>query len=353
LNPIDPALAVADFDYALPSELIAQHPVAQRSASRLLVLQGSTPLDTQFTDLSRYLKSGDLLVFNDTQVIKARLFGEKASGGKVEVMIERITGTHEARAQIRASKPPKPGSRLRMQGGFGLLVKARAKPPADRFYDLQVEGDTPLLTLLDAHGHWPLPPYITRADEVEDASRYQTVFAAQPGAVAAPTAGLHFDQAMLENLDSIGVFKASITLHVGSGTFLPVQVDKVADHTMHREWVSVPQATAQAVADCKARGNQVVCVGTTTIRALESAALATGVVEAGARETGIFITPGFRFHVADRLITNFHLPKSTLLMLVSAFAGTEPIRAAYRHAIAQRYRFFSYGDAMLLTRVSN
>jgi S-adenosylmethionine:tRNA ribosyltransferase-isomerase len=350
--PVDPALQVDEFDYALPPDLIAQHPSPLRSASRLLVVDGLAQQDTVFSQLGTFLQRGDLLVFNDTRVIKARLFGEKPSGGKVEVMVERVIGQSQVRAQLRASKPPKAGTQLLMQGGFTFDVVTRAAPPEERFYDLAVHGGAPILPLLEAHGHWPLPPYIAREDGADDATRYQTVFASTPGAVAAPTAGLHFDEATLENLHSMGVSTASITLHVGSGTFLPVQVARVADHTMHSEWASVPQATVDAVAQCKARGGRVVCVGTTVIRALESAALANGAPTAGARETDIFITPGFRFNVADRLLTNFHLPKSTLLMLVSAFAGREAIRAAYAHAIAQRYRFFSYGDAMLLSRAA-
>lgn len=340
--------SVSDFDFELPPELIAQHPAAERSASRLLDGRSSSPVDRIFRELPDLLNPGDLLIFNNTKVIKARIYGAKHSGGAVEALVERvIPGTCEVWAHMRASKSPKPGSFVRFNDAFDAEVLGRCGPDNGMFH-LRLPSDP--FALLEQHGHVPLPPYIEHADEADDVRRYQTVFAQEPGAVAAPTAALHFDEALLARLAERGVATAHVTLHVGAGTFQPVRVDNLADHKMHSEWFEVSEATVAAVAACRARGGRVVAVGTTTLRALESAALGGG-LRAGARETEIFITPGFQFQVVDRLITNFHLPKSTLMMLVSAFAGYEPIMALYRHAIAQGYRFFSYGDAMLLERV--
>jgi len=337
---------LSDFDFDLPPELIAQHPAAERSASRLLDGRSLPPVDRVFRELPGLLQPGDLLVFNDTRVIKARLFGVKASGGQVEALIERVLPGREVLAHLRASKSPKAGSNVRFADAFDAEVIGRAGPEGGLFR-LRFPDD-PLL-LLEAHGHVPLPPYITHADSADDESRYQTVFAARPGAVAAPTAALHVDQAVLAALDARGVQRASVTLHVGAGTFQPVRSERLEEHKMHSEWFDVSAATVAAIARTRAAGGRIVAIGTTTLRALESAALG-GSLQAGARETDIFITPGFEFKVIDLLVTNFHLPKSTLLMLVSAFAGHARMQALYRHAIAGRYRFFSYGDAMLLSR---
>lgn len=341
---------LADFDFALPPELIAQHPLPERSASRLLDGRAEVPVDRVFRELPALLEPGDLLVFNDTRVIKARLLGRKASGGAVEALVERVLPGHEVLAHLRASKTPMPGSALRFEGpdgaGFDAEVLGRGGPQ-DSLFHLRLPDEPH--ALLERHGHVPLPPYITHADDADDERRYQTVFAARPGAVAAPTAALHFDEALLAALDARGVGRAQVTLHVGAGTFQPVRTENLAEHRMHSEWFEVPAPTVEAIARTHAAGGRVVAVGTTTLRALESAARG-GTLEAGSRETDIFITPGFRFRIVDTLITNFHLPKSTLLMLVSAFAGHARIRALYAHAIAQRYRFFSYGDAMLLSR---
>ncbi len=338
----------SDFDFALPPELIAQHPAPERSASRLLDGRGATPVDRVFRDLPGLLNPGDLLVFNNTKVIKARLYGHKASGGAAEALVERVLpGTQEVWAHVRASKSPKPGTRLYFaDGAFEAEVLGRCGPD-DGMFHLRFDGEP--FALLEQHGHVPLPPYIEHADEADDVRRYQTVFAKEPGAVAAPTAALHFDEGVLAALAARGVQTAHVTLHVGAGTFQPVRVEKLDEHKMHSEWFEVSAATVDAIAQARARGGRVVAVGTTTLRALESAARG-GTLQAGARETDIFITPGFEFRVVDTLVTNFHLPKSTLMMLVSAFAGYEPVMALYRHAIAERYRFFSYGDAMLLER---
>lgn len=342
-----PNHTVADFDFDLPPELIAQHPARERSGSRLLDATGPAAVDRVFRELPELLSAGDLLVFNNTKVIKARLYGVKATGGSVEALVERVLpGTREVWMHLRASKSPKPGSRVRFADAFDAEVLGRCGPD-DGLFHLRFAGDP--FALLDAHGHVPLPPYIAHADDAEDERRYQTVFAKEPGAVAAPTAALHFDDALLARLAERGVSMAHVTLHVGAGTFQPVRVETLAEHKMHSEWFEVPQATVEAVAACRARGGRVVAVGTTTLRALESAARG-GQLQAGARETDIFITPGFEFRVVDRLVTNFHLPKSTLMMLVSALAGHARVMALYHHAIAQRYRFFSYGDAMLLER---
>ncbi|TCP07685.1 tRNA preQ1(34) S-adenosylmethionine ribosyltransferase-isomerase QueA [Caldimonas thermodepolymerans] len=337
---------LSDFDFALPAELIAQHPAPQRSASRLLDATGDAPADRVFRDLPQRLAPGDLLVFNDTRVIKARLYGTKATGGSVEALVERILPGHEVLAHLRASKSPRPGTVVRFAGAFDAEVLGRGGPDGGLFH-LRFPDDP--LVLLERHGHVPLPPYITHADTDEDERRYQTVFADKPGAVAAPTAALHFDDAVLQGLAQRGVRTANVTLHVGAGTFQPVRTENLAEHRMHTEWFEVPAATVQAIEATHATGGRVVSVGTTTLRALESAARG-GALRAGCAETDIFITPGFEFRVVDLLITNFHLPKSTLMMLVSAFAGYERVMALYRHAIAQRYRFFSYGDAMVLDR---
>ncbi|CAN6484451.1 unnamed protein product [Victoria cruziana] len=343
---------LSDFDFDLPEDLIAQEPAAERTASRLLDGTGPQPVDRIFKDLPSLLRRGDLLVFNNTRVIKARLYGQKATGGAVEALVERVLPGHEVLAHMRASKSPKVGSTVRFADAFDAEVIGRTGPDGGMFH-LRFQSDP--LALLDAHGHVPLPPYITHADSADDERRYQTVFAKHPGAVAAPTAALHFDEALLQQLADQGVDRAEVTLHVGAGTFQPVRTDNLAEHKMHSEWFEVPEATVQAIRRTRAAGGRVVVVGTTTLRALESAALGASpqeILQAGSRDTDIFITPGFDLKVVDVLITNFHLPKSTLMMLVSALAGYEPIRALYAHAIAQRYRFFSYGDAMLIQRAS-
>ena len=335
---------LADFDFALPPELVAQHPAPERSGSRLLDGREARPIDRVFRELPALLAPGDLLVFNDTRVIKARLLGVKATGGSVEALVERVLPDREVLAHLRASKSPKAGSRLRFADAFDAEVLGRSGPE-DALFHLRFDDEP--LALLERHGHVPLPPYITHADSADDERRYQTVFAAKPGAVAAPTAALHFDAGLLAELTRHGIATANVTLHVGAGTFQPVRTEALSEHRMHSEWFDVPEATVQAIARTRASGGRIVTVGTTTLRALESAAL-SGALQAGSRETDIFITPGFAFRVVDVLVTNFHLPKSTLMMLVSAFAGFDRVRALYAHAIEQRYRFFSYGDAMLL-----
>ena len=336
-----------DFHYDLPPELIAQAPAGTRSASRLLHLDGATGAlrDGLFPDIVSLLDPGDLLVVNDTRVIKARLLGRKASGGRVEVLVERVNGLHQADVQLRASHAPRAGSRLLLGDGVEAEVLGRN----GELYRLQFAGDDDVWTLLERHGAVPLPPYIGHKPDAEDEARYQTIYAKTPGAVAAPTAGLHFDEAILGALRAKGVGVATLTLHVGAGTFQPVRVQDLSEHRMHSEWYSLPQATVDALAATRAAGGRVVAVGTTSLRALESAA-AAGEPVAGAAETTLFVLPGYRFRIVDRLVTNFHLSRSTLLMLVSAFGGIENIRNAYRHAIAQRYRFISYGDAMLIDR---
>ena len=346
------SFTLSDFDFILPPELIAQHPATERSGSRLLDGTGPAPVDRIFHTLPSLLKAGDLLVFNDTKVLKARLFGEKASGGKVELLVERVLTGNQVAAHMRVSKKPEPGATITMVGGDGFCATLLGRwPDANgtlfRFVLSNDAGDDPY-TLMERHGHIPLPPYITHTDSEEDALRYQTVFASRPGAVAAPTAALHFDDALLAQLEAQGVQRASVTLHVGAGTFQPVKTENLAEHQMHSEWYEVPAATQQAIADCKARGGRVVAVGTTTVRTLESWAQ-SGLVSG---DTRIFITPGFVFQHVDFLVTNFHLPKSSLMMLVSAFAGYEKIMALYQHAIREQYRFFSYGDAMLLQKMS-
>jgi len=335
---------LSDFDFVLPDALIAQHPLPERASSRLLHCAADGLHDRLFTELPMLLAPGDLLVFNDTRVIKARLFGNKASGGKVEVLVERVLGGPRALAQIRASHAPLPGGQLHFDQGVEATVVARH----EGFFELEFNQE--VLPMLERQGSLPLPPYIAHAADQVDEERYQTVFARQPGAVAAPTAGLHFDAGVLAALAARGIESATLTLHVGAGTFQPVRVEQLAEHVMHLEHYDIPQELLRKVAATRARGGRVVAVGTTVLRALESSA-SEGVLRAGPGETRLFITPGYRFKAVDLLVTNFHLPKSTLLMLVSAFAGVERIRAAYAHAIAARYRFFSYGDAMLLQPV--
>lgn len=337
--------SLSDFDFTLPPELIAQTPLPNRSASRLLHLEGKTIIDRNFIDLVNQLSEGDVLVFNDTRVLKARFFGIKNTGGKVEVLVERVLHNNAEQrcvlAQIRASKSPTPGSTIRLADAFDVEVGERV----GEFYTVHFPGD--VFELLEKHGSLPLPPYIEhKADEVDE-TRYQTVYSKVPGAVAAPTAGLHFDAVMLEQCRLKGIQFAYVTLHVGAGTFQPVRQEELSKHDMHSEWYSVPEATVSAVQKAQAAGRDVVAVGTTSLRALESASQ-SGQLKAGNANTRLFITPGYQFKTVTRLVTNFHLPKSTLLMLVSAFAGYDEIRAAYQHAIVQKYRFFSYGDAMLL-----
>jgi S-adenosylmethionine:tRNA ribosyltransferase-isomerase len=340
-------LKLSDFDYGLPPELIAQFPADERGASRLLHLDGRSGElgDRRFRELPQLVKAGDVLVMNDTRVIKARLTGRKESGGQVEVLVERVLDFERVLAQVRASKTPRAGSRLLLAGG----TKAEVLGRAGEFFELRFIDCTDVFALLERAGSVPLPPYIAHAADAGDAARYQTVYARTPGAVAAPTAGLHFDEALLTAIKARGVELAWVTLHVGAGTFQPVRVEDLDAHVMHAEWYALPQATADAIARARTAGGNVIAVGTTSLRALESAA-AGGELRAGNAETRLFIVPGYRFRVVDRLITNFHLPRSTLMMLVSAFAGIDNIRRAYAHAVNTRYRFFSYGDAMLLEK---
>ncbi len=339
------AVKKSDFHFDLPNELIAQAPLPERSASRLLVLDGAADriVDAQFRDLVDLVRPGDLLVFNDTRVIPARLFGRKSTGGEVEVLIERVLGTHEVRAQMRASKTPKEGTRLELGDGVPATVLGRD----GEFFRLRFDTPEPLESVLHRIGHMPLPPYIRREDQHDDHARYQTVFAREPGAVAAPTAGLHFDAPLLDALGAKGAVFGHVTLHVGAGTFQPMRVDSVHDHRMHSEWLNVGAELCARITETRAAGHRVIAVGTTVVRALESASR-DGIVQPFAGETQIFIFPGYRIRSVDALITNFHLPESTLLMLVSAFAGRERVLAAYRHAVAAQYRFFSYGDAMFI-----
>jgi S-adenosylmethionine:tRNA ribosyltransferase-isomerase len=339
---------LSDFDFELPDRLIAQHPLATRSSSRLLDGSHRLLVDRIFVNLPQLLTPQDLLVLNDTEVVRARLFGQKPTGGAVELLVERVLADGLVVAHFRASKKPPVGTRIQMHGGFTAELLGRWPEPDGQLFKFafaNAAGDN-AYALMATHGHMPLPPYIDRADATADDARYQTVFAKNPGAVAAPTAALHFDQALLDTLHAQGVETAHVTLHVGAGTFMPVKTEVLAQHTMHLERYSVPAGTLAAIDRCKKRGGRVVAIGTTTVRTLESWA-ASGLSEG---DTGIFITPGFEFKVVDALVTNFHLPKSTLMMLVSAFAGHEKIREMYRHAIAQNYRFFSYGDAMFLVR---
>ena len=335
--------SLSDFDFELPQELIAQVPLPQRSASRLLHVEPDELKDRAFADIVDLLMPGDLLVFNDTKVLKARFYGVKATGGKIEALVERILDTRTVLAQVRASKTPVAGSIIRLADAFDVTVGERA----GEFFTLHFPSD--VFELIEAHGRLPLPPYIEHEADAVDETRYQTVYAKEPGAVAAPTAGLHFDEDLLKRLRDKGIKMAFVTLHVGAGTFQPVRSENLAEHKMHSEWYTISQETVDAVQAAQAAGRDVLAVGTTSMRALESASQ-TGELLAGSADTRLFITPGYRFKTVSRLITNFHLPKSTLLMLVSAFAGYERIKSAYAHAIAQRYRFFSYGDAMLLRR---
>ncbi len=339
------------FDYELPQALIAQMPARERTASRLLLVGADGLRDAQFADVLAQFTSGDVLVLNNTKVIKARLFGQKATGGKVEVMVERVSGTHECVAQIRASKAPQPDTVIRVADDAELTVLSKE----GRFYHLR--SAQPILPMLEQYGHLPLPPYIDHAADDFDAQRYQTVFAQRDGAVAAPTAGLHFDEDLLRKVQGKGVQLAYVTLHVGAGTFLPVSSENLSEHVMHEEWYEIPQATADAINQARAQGRRVVSVGTTSLRALESAYVqqnperhADWQMRAATAETRLFIRPPYQFGVVDALITNFHLPQSTLLMLVSAFSGVQTMRDVYNHAISQKYRFFSYGDAMWLQR---
>jgi S-adenosylmethionine:tRNA ribosyltransferase-isomerase len=338
--------SLSDFDFDLPQELIAQLPLPERSASRLLHVDGQAMHDRVFSDILDLLSPGDLLVFNNTRVLKARFPGMKETGGKIEALVERVLDERTVLAQVRASKSPPPGTRIRLADAFDVTVGERA----GEFFTLHFPGN--VFDLIEAHGRLPLPPYIEHAADQFDEQRYQTVYAKEPGAVAAPTAGLHFDEALLDALQARGVRLAFVTLHVGAGTFQPVRTENLAEHKMHSEWYTIPDETVAAVREARAAGRAVVAVGTTSMRALESASQ-SGALRAGSDDTQLFITPGYVFKTVDRLITNFHLPKSTLLMLVSAFAGYDTIRSAYAHAIAQRYRFFSYGDAMLLTNTSS
>ncbi|MCU6432431.1 tRNA preQ1(34) S-adenosylmethionine ribosyltransferase-isomerase QueA [Undibacterium sp. Jales W-56] len=345
-----PTLTLSDFDFDLPEELIAQTALPDRSASRLLHVDGDRLADRHFADIVEQLSAGDLLVFNDTRVLKARFHGVKETGGKVEMLVERVisntAGAHIVHVQLRASKSPQAGAKIRLADAFDVVVGERA----GEFFTLHFPGD--VFELIEQYGRLPLPPYINHEADDFDEQRYQTVYSRVPGAVAAPTAGLHFDQALLDRCQEKGIQFAYVTLHVGAGTFQPVRTENLADHAMHSEWYTIPQATVDAVRATKAAGKSVVAVGTTSMRALESGSQ-SGSLQAGSDDTRLFITPGYVFKTVDRLITNFHLPKSTLLMLVSAFAGYDRIRAAYAHAIAHRYRFFSYGDAMLLTNTSD
>ncbi len=335
--------SLSDFDFDLPPGLIAQAPLPHRSASRLLQVQSDALVDRVFSEIIDLVQPGDVLVFNDTRVLNARFFGVKETGGKVEVLVERVLDATTVLAQVRASKSPPAGTTLRLADAFDVSVGERA----GEFFTLRFPSDA--IALIDQYGRLPLPPYIEHTADEVDAQRYQTVYAKNPGAVAAPTAGLHFDDALLQKLKDKGVKLAWLTLHVGAGTFQPVRTENLAEHTMHSEWYSISQDTLDVIEAAQRAGRDVIAVGTTSLRALESAS-ASGRLLAGSADTQIFITPGYRFRTVSRLITNFHLPKSTLMMLVSAFAGYERIRRAYDHAIAQRYRFFSYGDAMLLDR---
>ncbi|MCL1141587.1 tRNA preQ1(34) S-adenosylmethionine ribosyltransferase-isomerase QueA [Shewanella gaetbuli] len=343
-------MRVTDFSFELPDELIARYPTEQRNASRLLTLNGQNGqlADKQFTDLLELINPGDLMVFNNTRVIPARLFGQKSTGGKLEILVERMLDDKRILAHVRSSKSPKVDSIINLDSGYQMKMVARH----DALFELELLADNTLLAVLEEIGHMPLPPYIDRPDEDADKERYQTVYNQKPGAVAAPTAGLHFDDAMLQALKDKGVNIAFVTLHVGAGTFQPVRVDNVLEHKMHSEWAEVPQTVVDLIAQTKAAGNRVVAVGTTSVRSLESAAKACGdaPLTEFSGDTDIFIYPGFNFKVVDAMVTNFHLPESTLIMLLSAFAGYDEVMHAYHHAIEQKYRFFSYGDAMFVTK---
>ena len=344
-----------DFDFYLPDTLIAQHPTSSRNASKLLYVGGQSSLlmDKQFVDFPSLLNTNDLLIFNDTRVIKARLFGTKTTGGQVEILVERVLDNHHVLAHIRASRAPKAGSTMRLAEAFDAEVLGRD----DDLFHVRFLGDMAVLDLLERYGALPLPPYITHHADAQDDERYQTVYAKHAGAVAAPTAGLHFDETVLNALKTKGVNIAYVTLHVGAGTFQPVRVDNIKDHKMHSEIYHISSETVALIEATKQAGNKVIAVGTTSLRALESAAQKAlnegrtyALLEAGSAETSIFITPGFDFKIVDKLLTNFHLPKSTLLMLVSAFAGFDAIKQAYAHAVDKKYRFFSYGDAMFIEK---
>ncbi|TMH34954.1 MAG: tRNA preQ1(34) S-adenosylmethionine ribosyltransferase-isomerase QueA [Betaproteobacteria bacterium] len=339
----DRVYRLSDFDFELPSELIAQRPAPARSASRLLRVAGSALEDLDFVALPDLFAAGDVLVMNDTRVIRSRLLGRKPSGGRVELLLERILSVDEAWMQLRASHPPRVGGRIELSHAIATVLERDG-----RFFRLRFDAGMSLTDYLERFGEVPLPPYISRRADSNDADRYQTIYAREPGAVAAPTAGLHFDQPLLDRIRERGVAVCYLTLHVGAGTFLPVENEELSQHRMHNERFVIPESTAQAIETARAANRSIIAVGTTALRALESAAREDGAVTALAGETDLFITPGYRFRVVDRLLTNFHLPRSTLLMLVSAFAGYDAIRAAYAHAIRERYRFFSYGDAMLL-----
>ncbi|QJQ94472.1 MULTISPECIES: tRNA preQ1(34) S-adenosylmethionine ribosyltransferase-isomerase QueA [Halomonadaceae] len=340
----------SDFHYDLPDELIARYPSEQRSDCRLLCVNGNTGAlaHRRFPELLELLAPGDLLVFNDTRVIPARLHGQKASGGKIEMLLERPLDAHRGLAHIRASKSPKPGTELLLEGDIRAVVEGRR----EALFELRFLGETPLIELLERHGHMPLPPYIDRADELADRSRYQTVYARRDGAVAAPTAGLHFDEALLSKLADKGIESAFVTLHVGAGTFQPVRADDIRDHQMHSEWCEVSKTVSEQVRRAQAAGRRVIAVGTTSVRCLESACAASpdGAIAPYSGETDIFIYPGYEWRCVDGLVTNFHLPESTLMMLVASFAGFDTVMGAYREAVREGYRFFSYGDAMFLTR---
>ncbi len=343
-----PIMKLSDFDYDLPPHLIAQEALDDRAASRMLLMKESGECqDRQFRDLLDLIQPEDLLVFNNTKVLPARLFGLKSTGGQIEVLVERLLDDRRLLAHIRSSKSPKAGARLTLEGAFEAEVVGRQ----GALFELVFDHESTAVELLEAHGHMPLPPYIERADTPADHARYQTVFAQRPGAVAAPTAGLHFDDELMAALRAKGVATAEVTLHVGAGTFQPVRTEDLSEHIMHSEWIDVPESVCNAVEACRKRGGNVIAVGTTTVRSLESAAM-TGTLKPFQGDTDIFITPGYEFQVIDRLITNFHLPKSTLLMLISAFSGYDEIKKAYRHAVEEEYRFFSYGDAMYLSKKS-
>ena len=343
-------MRVADFSFELPDELIARYPMAERNASRLLTLDGNSGelADKQFTDVLSKVNRGDLMVFNNTRVIPARLFGQKFSGGKLEMLVERMLDDKRILAHVRCSKSPKVDSIVIVDGGYKMRMVARH----DTLFELALEDDKTILEVLEEVGHMPLPPYIDRPDEDTDKERYQTVYNQTPGAVAAPTAGLHFDDAMLAALKEKGVNIAFVTLHVGAGTFQPVRVDTIDEHVMHSEWAEVSQEVVDLIAETKAAGKRVVAVGTTSVRSLESAAKASGdnPLAKFKGDTDIFIYPGYQFKIIDAMVTNFHLPESTLIMLISAFSGFDNVINAYQHAITQKYRFFSYGDAMFLTK---